>query len=52
VELIGAIDEKDGFGMVEVAGKKLEDTAAASNAKGALEIIEAEIYEPAALSSR
>ncbi|MEO5916227.1 MAG: DUF4982 domain-containing protein [Luteolibacter sp.] len=45
IELIGAIDEKDGFGMTEITGKKLND-AEAGSAKGALEIVEAEIYEP------
>lgn len=45
VELVGSIDEKDAFGLVEVTGKKLED-ANAGGAKGVLEIIEAEIYEP------
>lgn len=51
IGLIGAIDDKDGFGMVEVTGKKLED-AKDSREKGALEIVEAEIYEPLAPSSR
>jgi beta-galactosidase len=45
IELAGAIQEKDAFGMEEVTGKKLDD-AAASGVKGTLEIIEAEIYEP------
>lgn len=45
IELIGAIDDKDGFGMVEVTGKKLED-AKDGAAKGALEIVEAELYGP------
>ena len=45
IELVGAVDEKDGFGMVEVTGKKLPDTIA-SSVRGALEIIEAEIYGP------
>jgi beta-galactosidase len=47
VELAGAIDDKDGFGMVEVAGKKLPDTADFGT-RGALEVIEAEIYGPLA----
>lgn len=42
IELTGAIDDKDAFGLVEVAGKKMEGDVAA---KGVLEIIEAEIYE-------
>jgi hypothetical protein len=46
IELVGAIDDKDAFGMVEVAGQKPEDPAN-SGARGALEITEAEIYEPA-----
>ena len=45
IELVGAIDEKDEFGFVEVTGKKLEDSKG-GGAKGALEIIEAEIYAP------
>jgi beta-galactosidase len=45
IALIGAIDDKDGFGMVEVTGKKLDDTKGKGE-KGALEIVEAEIYEP------
>lgn len=44
IQLVGSIDVKDGFGMVEVTGKKLDD--AGSGAKGALEVIEAEIYAP------
>ena len=46
---MGAIDEKDGFGMVEVTGRKLQDTAD-SGTRGALEVIEAEIYGPVAPS--
>ena len=45
IELVGAIEDKDGFGLVEVTGKKLED-AKGGGAKGVLEIIEAEFYEP------
>ncbi|XHR31308.1 MAG: DUF4982 domain-containing protein [Chthoniobacteraceae bacterium] len=45
IELTGAIDEKDGFGLVEVTGKKLSD-ATKSGAQGTMEIVEAEIYEP------
>lgn len=45
IQLIGAIDMKDGFGMVEVTGRKLEDTKGRDE-RGALEIIEAEIYAP------
>lgn len=45
LELIGAIDEQDAFGLVEVTGKKLAD-ATASSKPGTLEIIEAEIYAP------
>jgi hypothetical protein len=51
VELAGAIDDQDAFGMVEVAGNQLKDTAGAG-AKGALEIIEAEVYEPLDASQR
>jgi beta-galactosidase len=51
VELVGAIEEKDGFGMVEITGKKLEGESAGS-AKGILEVIEAEIYEPLTLSKQ
>ena len=47
VELIGAIDDQDAFGLVEVAGTaKPSDDAAVSRSKGALEIIEAEVYGP------
>ena len=45
LELIGAIEEQDAFGLVEVTGKKLAD-ATASGKPGTLEIIEAEIYAP------
>ena len=48
IALVGAIDEKDGFGLVEVTGKKLDDTK--GEGKGTLEIIEAEIYGPVAPS--
>jgi hypothetical protein len=51
LELVGAIDEQDGFGMVEVTGKKLETNSVNADAKGTLEIIEAEIYEPLAVAS-
>lgn len=51
VELVGAIDQKDGFGMVEVTGKKLDD-AKGMGEKGALEIVEAEIYEAVAPPTR
>ena len=47
IELVGAIDDKDGFGMVEIAGKKQPETADFGT-PGALEIMEAEIYEPMA----
>ncbi len=46
IALVGAIDEKDGFGMVEVTGKKLDDAKEGGGAAGTLEVIEAEIYEP------
>lgn len=49
IALVGAIDEKDGFGMVEVTGKKLADTTD-SGKKGALEVVEVEIYGPVAPS--
>ena len=45
IALVGAIDDKDGFGMVEVTGKKLDDTKGGGG-KGNLEIVEVEIYEP------
>ena len=45
IELMGAVDESDGFGMVEITGKKLQDTAD-HGARGTLEIIEVEVYEP------
>jgi len=51
IELAGAIEENDEFGLVEVTGKKLPD-ASARTAKGELEIIEAEIYEPLTSSAR
>ena len=51
IELVGAIEEKDAFGLVEVTGQKLAD-ATASNKPGTLEIIEAEIYAPLTLSKR
>jgi beta-galactosidase len=51
IELVGAIDEKDGFGMVEVTGKKLDDTKD-SGGKGILEIVEVEIYGPVTPSKR
>ncbi len=47
IELVGTIEEKDGFGMVEVTGQKLADTAG-QGTRGALEVIEAEIYGPPA----
>jgi beta-galactosidase len=49
IELVGAIDDRDAFGMVEVAGNKLEGDSAV---KGTLEIIEAEIYEPVKAASQ
>ena len=53
IELAGDIDEKDEFGMVEVTGKKLDDAKSSkAGAKGSLEIIEAEIYEPLAVPTR
>jgi len=51
IALAGAIDDKDGFGLVEVTGKKLPDSADRGTA-GALEIIEAEIYEPLSVAAR
>jgi hypothetical protein len=44
--MVSSIDDKDGFGLVEVTGKKLPDTAELG-AKGALEIVEAEVYQSA-----
>lgn len=51
IELVGAIDEKDAFGIVEVTGQKLADVTA-SGKSGTLEIIEAEIYEPLSVSMK
>ncbi len=51
IELVGAIEDKDGFGLVEVADKQPPGNAE-SGKPGALEIIEAEIYEPAALAPK
>jgi beta-galactosidase len=51
IELVGTIDDKDGFGMVEVTGKKLPDTADFGT-PGALEVIEAEIYESLAAATK
>jgi hypothetical protein len=48
LELVGAIDDQDAFGMVEVAGKKRPDTADFGT-PGVLEIMEAEIYERAVI---
>lgn len=45
VELVGAVDDQDRFGLVEVAGDKPK-AAAEAGAKGVLAIIEAEIYGP------
>ena len=45
IALAGDIDDKDGFGMVEVTGRKLED-ARSNGGKGILEIVETEVYEP------
>lgn len=47
------MDDKDGFGLVEVTGKKLEDAVEpVKGARGTLEIIEAEIYEPLNTAAR
>ncbi len=51
ITLAGAIEDKDGFGIVEITGKKLPDSTEQS-AKGALEVIEAEIYEPLSISAK
>jgi beta-galactosidase len=51
MELTGAIQEKDEFGLVEVTGKKLAD-ADGKGAGGRLEVIEAEVYEPLAVLTR
>lgn len=51
IELTGDIDEKDGFGMVEVTGQKLADTKTGGKS-GALQIIDAEIYGPLRQSAR
>jgi beta-galactosidase len=44
LELVGAVDEKDGFGMVEVTGNKLQKSAGRLESSR-LEVVEAEIYE-------
>jgi hypothetical protein len=44
IELVGAIQNSDKFDMTEVTGKKLE-SAKSGEARGVLEIIEAEVYE-------
>ena len=51
IELVGAIDDKDAFGMVEVTGKTLTDSGGKS-ASGRLEVIEAEVYEPLSALAR
>lgn len=51
IELAGTVDEKDEFGMVEVTGNKLPDSAG-KGGSGRLEVIEAEIYEPLTVSAR
>ena len=51
IQLTGAIEDKDGFGMVEVAGKKLPDTADFGT-PGVLEVMEVEFYEPVAISPK
>lgn len=49
LQLIGAGQERDGFGLVEVTGKKDEagQASADPNAKGTLKVVELEIYSPA-----
>ncbi|MGC3991180.1 MAG: DUF4982 domain-containing protein [Chthoniobacteraceae bacterium] len=42
IDLAGAVVNQDKFGLVEVSGKKLTE----GSAKGSLEVIEAEAYEP------
>ena len=44
IELAGAVDEKDAFGLVEVTEKRQTNTSG-KDSSGRLEIIEAEIYE-------
>lgn len=51
LELAGEIEDKDEFGIVEITGKKLED-AKGGGLRGVLEIVEAELYEPAALPGK
>lgn len=51
IDLAGAIEDKDEFGIVEITGKKLED-AKGGGLRGVLEIVEAELYEPAALPGK
>lgn len=52
IQLVGAIDVKDGFGMVEVTGKKELEDAKDGSARGVLEVIEAELYGPPSTSAR
>jgi beta-galactosidase len=51
IELTGAGQSKDGFDIVEVTGQK-DQSAAAKDSKGTLSIVEAEIYEPAAMAGK
>ena len=52
-QLEEAVEDKDAFGLVEVTGKKLEDAVApAKGARGTLEVLEAEIYEPLNTAAR
>lgn len=45
LELTGAVDERDGFGLVEVSGQPLEAGTRAAGG-GTLELIEVELYAP------
>jgi hypothetical protein len=45
IELTGDVENKDGFGLVEVSQKEGAEGKPAKESKN-LEIIEAEIYEP------
>ena len=46
IELTGGVQERDGFGLVEVTGKKLEDAETGRISDATLEMVEVEIYEP------
>ncbi|MFT3989937.1 MAG: DUF4982 domain-containing protein [Luteolibacter sp.] len=51
IELVGEVDDKDAFTMVEVTGKKLQDTEKGAKSNS-LQILEAEIYAPLTTAKR